>query len=47
MTAFYMCAVLLAPMLFMGMIPSARAQDTEAAKDNTITGPGKHWSWNG
>ncbi|EGP92295.1 immunoglobulin heavy chain-binding protein, KAR2 [Zymoseptoria tritici IPO323] len=34
-----MCAILLAPMLFMGMIPSARAQDTEAAKDTGVTGP--------
>ncbi|SMR42348.1 unnamed protein product [Zymoseptoria tritici ST99CH_1A5] len=39
MTALYMCAILLAPMLFMGMIPSARAQDTEAAKDTGVTGP--------
>jgi hypothetical protein len=40
MTAFYMCAVLLAPMLFMGMLPSAHAQDTEKA-DTGVTGPGK------
>lgn len=40
MTAFYICAILLAPMLFMGMIPSAHAQDTEKA-DTGVTGPGK------
>ena len=40
MTAFYICAILLAPMLFMGMIPSAHAQDTEKT-DTGITGPGK------
>nr|POE49189.1 78 kda glucose-regulated protein like [Quercus suber] len=39
MTAFYICAILLAPMLFMGMIPSAHAQDTEPTKDNAVTGP--------
>lgn len=40
MTAFYICAILLAPMLFMGTIPSAHAQDTEPAKDTSISGPG-------
>lgn len=40
MTAFYICAILLAPMLFMGMIPSAHAQDTEP-KDTGVSGPGK------
>ncbi|KAM3419479.1 hypothetical protein BST61_g5404 [Cercospora zeina] len=38
MTAFYICAILLAPMLFMGMIPSAHAQDAEKA-DTSVTGP--------
>ena len=41
MTAFYICAVLLAPMLFMGMIPTAAADDVqEPIKDNGVTGPG-------
>lgn len=40
MTAFYICAIFLAPMLFMGMIPSAHAQDTEKA-DTGVSGPGK------
>lgn len=40
MTAFYICAILLAPMLFMGMIPAAQAQE----KDTSVTGPGKR-SW--
>lgn len=42
LTALYVCAVLIAPMLFMGMIPSARAQEdsTEATKDG-VSGPGK------
>ncbi|GIZ39863.1 hypothetical protein CKM354_000323000 [Cercospora kikuchii] len=38
MTAFYICAILLAPMLFMGMIPSAHAQDAEKT-DTSVTGP--------
>ncbi|KAM0723980.1 hypothetical protein Q7P37_000971 [Cladosporium fusiforme] len=37
MTMFYICALVLAPMLFMGMIPSAHAQ--EEAKDTSVTGP--------
>ncbi|KAL1586461.1 Endoplasmic reticulum chaperone BiP [Cladosporium halotolerans] len=37
MTMFYICALVLAPMLFMGMIPSANAQ--EDAKDTSVTGP--------
>nr|POF08214.1 78 kda glucose-regulated protein like [Quercus suber] len=41
MTAFYICAILLAPMLFMGMIPSAKAQDAEPAKDAAVSGPGE------
>lgn len=36
---FYICALVLAPMLFMGMIPAANAQ--EEAKDTSVTGPGK------
>ncbi|KXT07290.1 hypothetical protein AC578_409 [Pseudocercospora eumusae] len=36
MTAFYFCAVLLAPMLFAGLIPTAQAQDT---KDTSVSGP--------
>lgn len=39
MTAFYICAILLAPMLFMGMIPAAHAQ--EDTKDTGVSGPGK------
>lgn len=39
MTMFYICAILLAPMLFMGMIPSASAQDTPE-EANGVTGPG-------
>jgi len=41
MTAFYIGAILFAPMLFMGMIPSASAQDTEKplTDSNAITGP--------
>ncbi len=41
MTAFYICAILMAPMLFMGMIPSARAQDNvqEPITDSSISGP--------
>lgn len=43
MTAFYICSILLLPMLFMGMIPSARAQDAATEKvKNEVTGPGKH-----
>jgi len=43
MTAFYICAILFAPMLFMGMIPSAHAQDNvqEPIKDNSVSGPSK------
>jgi heat shock protein 5 len=36
---FYICALIFAPMLLMGMIPSAHAQ--EDAKDTSVTGPGK------
>ncbi|KXL43049.1 hypothetical protein M433DRAFT_70795 [Acidomyces richmondensis BFW] len=40
MTAFYICAVLFAPMLFMSMLPSAQAEVTqEPIKDNSVTGP--------
>lgn len=41
MTAFYICAILLAPMLFMGMIPTASAEENvqEPIKDNSVTGP--------
>lgn len=43
MTAFYICAVLLAPMLFMGMIPSAHAEDVqEPLSDSGVTGPGAY-----
>jgi hypothetical protein len=41
MTAFYICAILFAPMLFMGMIPTAAA-DQEPLKDTSVTGPGMH-----
>ena len=37
---FYICALVFAPMLLMGMLPSANAQ--EDAKDTSVTGPGKH-----
>lgn len=40
MTALYVCAVLIAPMLFMGMIPSARAQDAAESKADGVSGPG-------
>jgi len=40
MTAFYICAILFAPMLFMGMLPSAQAEGTqEPIKDNSVSGP--------
>ena len=39
MTMFYICALIFAPMLLMGMLPSANAQ--EDAKDTSVTGPGK------
>ncbi|KAK5162884.1 ATPase with role in protein import into the ER [Saxophila tyrrhenica] len=41
MTAFYICAILVAPMLFMGMIPSAHAAENvqEPIKDNQVSGP--------
>ncbi|WPH02512.1 Hypothetical protein R9X50_00537700 [Acrodontium crateriforme] len=39
MTAFYICAVLIMPMVFLGMIPSARAEDVAEPKENGITGP--------
>jgi len=39
MTVFYVCAILLAPMLFMGMIPSVRAADAATESDTGITGP--------
>ena len=43
MTAFYICAILLAPMLFMGMIPSAHAEDVqEPLNDSGVTGPGAY-----
>ena len=43
MTAFYICAILLAPMLFMGMIPSAHAEDVqEPMNDSSVTGPGAY-----
>ena len=41
MTAFYICAMLVAPMLFMSMIPSAAAE-ADTKSDNSITGPGEH-----
>lgn len=41
MTAFYICAVLIMPMVFLGMIPSARAEDVAEPKENGITGPGE------
>lgn len=38
-----MCAILLAPMLFMGMIPAARAEDVQdPIKENAVTGPGAY-----
>jgi len=37
MTMFYICALVFAPMLLMGMLPSANAQ--EDAKDTSVTGP--------
>jgi len=43
MTAFYICAILFAPMLFMGMLPSAQAEGTqEPIKDNSVSGPGEY-----
>jgi hypothetical protein len=37
---FYICALVFAPMLLMGMLPSANAQeDTKDA--SSVTGPGK------
>lgn len=36
---FYIAALVFAPMLLMGMIPSANAQ--EEASDKSVTGPGK------
>ena len=46
MTAFYICAMLIAPMLFMGMIPSAAAEEkvADTKNDNSVSGPGKHMS---
>ena len=41
MTAFYICAVLFMPMLFMGMLPSANAQDADTKADTGIQGPGE------
>lgn len=43
MTAFYICAILLAPMVFMGMIPSAHADENvqDPSKDSSVSGPGK------
>lgn len=43
MALFYVCALLMAPMLFMGMIGSARAEENvqEPIKDTSVTGPGK------
>jgi heat shock protein 5 len=38
MTALYVCAVLIAPMLFMGLIPSARADAAESKTDG-VSGP--------
>ncbi|QIX02295.1 hypothetical protein AMS68_007812 [Peltaster fructicola] len=38
MTAFYICAILFAPMLFMGMIGTAHAEEN-ATKDTSVTGP--------
>ena len=42
MTAFYICAMLIAPMLFMGMIPSAAAEEkvADTKNDNSVSGPG-------
>ena len=42
MTAFYICAILFAPMLFMGMIPSASAQEQEPMKADDVSGPGAY-----
>ncbi|KAI7330951.1 78 kDa glucose-regulated [Hortaea werneckii] len=41
MTAFYICAILLAPMVFMGMIPSAHADENvqDPSKDSSVSGP--------
>lgn len=41
MMAFYVCAVLFMPMLFMGMLPSANAQDADTKADTGIQGPGE------
>lgn len=35
-----MCAILFAPMIFMGMVGTANAQDDAATQDNNISGPG-------
>ena len=42
MTAFYICAILVAPMLFMGMIPSARAEDVQQPLTDEAIGPGAY-----
>jgi hypothetical protein len=44
MTAFYICGILLLPMLFMGAIPTASAEEDvqEPIKENAVTGPGKY-----
>ncbi|GAB7363375.1 hypothetical protein MBLNU230_g3655t1 [Neophaeotheca triangularis] len=39
MTAFYICAILLAPMVFMGMVGTAQAQDEAPASENSVSGP--------
>ncbi|KAI7359923.1 78 kDa glucose-regulated, partial [Hortaea werneckii] len=41
MTAFYICAILLAPMVFMGIIPSAHAEENvqDPSKDTSVSGP--------
>jgi len=44
MTAFYICAILMAPMLFMGMIGTASAEEStqEPLKDSAVLRPGAY-----
>jgi len=43
MTALYVCAILFAPMLLMGMIPKAAAEENvqEPINDSSNSGPGE------
>lgn len=42
---FYIAALVFAPMLLMGMIPSANAQEDAKDSSTSVSGPGESFPW--